>query len=365
MPIHFEAVPQPRKRIKYLSLVKGIGRWRSWERAECAFAYATVGGVDALLKEWRSAGLPDDARWLVGIDWYRTQPKALRKLAEREGAEVRIANGREVLGHDACAPTVCFHPKGLVLHGAGSKALLLGSGNLSKSGMTSGHEWGTCLGVSGPASTAEQALEREIDKVARWFETLWKRADPLGDVLEEYERRYAESAHLRSGMPSEDDRPGTPLKRGGRRKVGMEMIRKLRVADSFWIEAGSITRNRGPNKPGNELMMTPMTRVFFGFSTADLKTNSKIGNVMLRYSGVTVERPLRFSHNAMEVLSLPVPGDPGPNSYDQETLLFRRKRDYFELVVGSSAQAQRWRDRSMAVDGLVTMTGGHRAWGVF
>jgi hypothetical protein len=51
----------------------------------------------------------------------------------------------------------------------------------------------------------------------------------------------------------------------------------------MWIETGNITKNRGPELPGNQLMMKRMSRVFFGFSAKDLVENSTVGTVYMAF----------------------------------------------------------------------------------
>ena len=116
-------------------------------------------------------------------------------------------------------------------------------------------------------------------------------------------------------------------------------------------------------------MLSPMSRVFFGFPTQDLPTDSAIGSVAIRYSGHTRwDCPLRYSNNAMDVLTLPVPGSGGPSAYDQETLLFRQTQDggriVFEMTLGTVTQKRSWRRQSRSAVGAFTMSSGRR-WGVW
>ena len=116
-------------------------------------------------------------------------------------------------------------------------------------------------------------------------------------------------------------------------------------------------------------MMTPMSRVFFGFPATDSEPDTSIGHVRIRYDARTREDcSLRFSNNSMDVLTLPVPESEGPDKYDQEVLLFTETFDargrIFELSLGTAASIRKWREKSERIDALVRMTSG-RQWGVF
>jgi hypothetical protein len=73
---------------------------------------------------------------------------------------------------------------------------------------------------------------------------------------------------------------------------------------------------------------------------------------------------MRFSNNAMDVLTLPLPGSQGPAKYDQEVILFTQREGDFKLEVGTAAAVRSWKSRSTTVGGAFTMSSG-RPWGVF
>jgi hypothetical protein len=113
-------------------------------------------------------------------------------------------------------------------------------------------------------------------------------------------------------------------------------------------------------------MLSPMTRVFFGFPAEDLDRDTFIGHVAIEYGGrLRGDCSLRFSNNSMDVLGLPVPGTEGPPKYDQETLMFERRADNtFELTLGNASQVRQWQQKSAAIDADYRMSSGRR-WGVF
>ncbi len=112
-------------------------------------------------------------------------------------------------------------------------------------------------------------------------------------------------------------------------------------------------------------MMTPMTRVYFGFPAQDLPPDTRIGEVSITYEDETRDDcSLVFSNNSMDKLTVPVPGSGGPPSYDNQTLLFTKKPDGgFVLSLGSAADKAAWKKASLAIEGYKKMSSG-RQWGV-
>jgi hypothetical protein len=186
----------------------------------------------------------------------------------------------------------------------------------------------------------------------------------LAEIFPQYKRQY--EGRARNGIIVPTDEDTGPIGRG----LSSDQLVKLRVSRRFWIEAGNLHRNRGPGRPGNQLMMSRNMRVFFGFPAIDLPRDTLVGNVALEYGDFRGEDcSLRFSNNAMDVLALPVPGTEGPSKYDQETLLFERVSDraavHFVLRVLSNAEKRRSKVASArARGGPYRMTSG-REWGTF
>jgi hypothetical protein len=185
-------------------------------------------------------------------------------------------------------------------------------------------------------------------------------------ILATYGARYDSS---RANPAPTDDDVITPRQLDRRRGLKSDDLQQLRMATRLWIETGNLHKNRGKGQPGNQLMMSAMTRVFFGFAAEDVPTDTHIGSIDIRFVGhARVERTLRFSNNSMDVLNLPVPGDDGPDAYDQEVLLFTKSVDsqssYFRLQLGSPAQRIQWRQQSERMGRVFSMTSG-RLWGVF
>ena len=338
---------------QYLELIRSAYSKTKPDRICVAVAYATHSGVadldDALsnLPRWGKA----HKQWLVGIDYCRSDPLALAHLNDLPRSKLRIFDGEFVAHRNGCVPRHSFHPKAYLLFGSSKSAAVVGSGNLSRTGLQHG--------VEAAASVCNSSA---IDGVKSWFLSQWRTATPFEDVEAPYRRHYESTANRRYPQASEDD--SAPETASQSAQLKPQELRKLRVCRHLWIEAGNVTRNLGKDRPGNQLMMKRNSRVFFGFAARDLPTNTSIGNVEIELDGEWWrDQSLRFSHNSMDVLSLPVPTQ--GETYDQQTLHFEQVGvRAFKLTIGNKADSRRWRRRSQSVEGNLRMKSG-RLWGVY
>jgi len=362
-------VSQPAGGVNYLSLFGRAFERVSIERLDAAVAYATTGGVAALDSACRQFDQAQwhamQKRWLVALDYCRTEPLAIRKLQELPNSTVRIHAGTEVVQRKQCTPVLPFHPKVYLLHGPTMIGAVCGSGNLSRNGLTKGHEVGNLMLTRAPENAAENLVRDICTELANWYTNTWAASDDVAAIWNAYQKAYEK--RLRAPTPTEDDAGTTQtLATGRRHALDPDDLRRLRASGHLWIEAGTLTKNRGPDKPGNQLMMTPMTRVFFGFPPRDLPKDTPIGNVAITYAGQTrTDCSLVFSNNSMDKLTLPVPNDGGPSTYDQKNLLFEKQSDgTFVLTLGTNTTKARWVRASKLAGGHRVMTSG-REWGVF
>lgn len=366
-------VTQPAGQIEYLSLFEEALRHLQPTHIDAAVAYGTFGGARKLVElfdawnagVWRNV----KKRWLVGIDWFRSEPVALEYLASCPRATVRVPNGSVVVARRGCTPLVPFHPKAFMMRASNGIALISGSGNLSVNGLTRGHECGSLLVFRSPFSQKERTLLSCATHLQGWFNASWRSASELGSLLAAYRTLYESAENLQVPVPTDDDAAPTSRAARGvdrRRASAPDRLKKLRAAQNLWIEAGVLSRNRGPANPGNQLMMSPMTRVFFGFPAADVVPNTTIGQVAIDYGGtIRNDCSLRFSDNSMDVLGLPIPGAGGPPSYDRQRLRFEKYANgTFRLRLGTTVDLRSWRNRSHAIGADFKMSSG-RLWGVY
>jgi hypothetical protein len=351
---------QPDVGSPYASLLETAVQGAPFANLDAAIAYATPGGVEAVRPILLAAHL--EIRWLVGIDWCRSHPEALWWLGALARSSVRIANGARVVARTGCTPERPFHPKSWFLRGADARAAVIGSGNLSSNGMTRGVEHGQVLVVRDPQPGSEADIWASIGQAHDWFEGAWADATPLADVLQPYRERF--KSNLRNPVPVDDD--ATDVADAGRGGIDPERIRQLRAATFLWIEAGTLYKNRGPSLPGNQLDMSAMTRVFFGFPARRLGRNSPIGTVRIWFGGTRFAQNMRYGNNEMDKLNLPIP-DGSPQSYDGEVLGFVRRMTAsgvrIDLALASPAQRVGWLAASEASGTNFRMQGGRR-WGL-
>ena len=318
---------------QYVGLIRDAYEFTKPTVLHAAVAYVTQSGVAELEAELGKLAGWGDARkrWLVGVDYCRSDPVALAYLNGLRRSKVRIYDGEFVCGRVGCVPRDSYHPKVYCLRGDKRSAVVVGSGNLSRTGLRLGIE--AAAAIAGPNDGANKEL-------TSWFSNHWRKSTPFQDIQERYEQQYESLGNRRHPIPVEDDEiPESATSRG---QIGANDLRKLRVCRHFWIEAGNLHLNLGRVRPGNQLMLKRNSRVFFGFSARDLKPNTGIGNVAIQFGRHW--RPncaLRFRDNSMDVLALPIPGEEGPAAYDQETLLFERVGvRKFNVTIGRPADRE-------------------------
>lgn len=336
------------------------------ESVDIAVAYITSGGAyDFVNRARRALGNGWDGiqkRWVTSFDYCRTEPIALDYIRSIPNSEVRIFDAEFCLQH-GCAPQVPFHPKAFLIRTNLQEFALAGSGNMSRSGLARGVEAGLVLGIN-RANPIEATSAASIAGMRQWFDKTWNDSLPLTQMmLNSYRSLYRRTDNLRHPTPTDDDIASTESSKGS---LSTKDLQKLRVCDNFWIEAGNITKNRGPALPGNQLMMKRLSRVFFGFSAANLPENSHIGDITIRINGgQSGVFSLTYSDNKMDKLVLPVPGAGAPAAYDNEYLLFHRWRPGgFELSIGTKAMKNQWLKNSSTINAAFKMSSG-REWGVF
>lgn len=277
---------------------------------ECfgAFAYVTDSGVAQVERELgtviRNGRL---CRWVFGIDYGRSQPTALRRVAELASNEVRVFDGAYVVNADVFTPRSIYHLKTAVtLASDGTpKKQFVGSGNLSASGLTSGIEAGCVIDF-------EYVEDENLVSIRDTLQEIWDNSSPLGTIIDAYEQRYSQ---IFTPVPREPS-------------VNTSSVREL-----FWIDVGYVTQNRGYSRPGNQFDLPRGSHKFLGLPeqlAPDL--NSLLGELkILTPTGEVIARNLRFGNNSMEKLTLPIPEDHGFGSYDGKILTFEKRDDTVEL----------------------------------
>ncbi|MGI0524018.1 hypothetical protein [Rhizobium giardinii] len=320
-----------------LSEIKRLYKDTSSDRFMGCYAYATQSGFRSF-----DLGMGGEAfwgeigsRWLFGIDYGRTDPRALREIARQKNAEVRIFDGSWVVSQEGFFPRRDFHAKVALMENSktGASGMVLGSGNFSNNGLERSVEAGTAY-----AAQSEKEFKAHIYPVKHKFEKFWSTSTPLKDVIEQYEKR-------RSDFLEEEDnkRPKKAL-----------MSRNI-----FWIEAGYVTPNRN-ERPGNQIFFPRGFRTFFGYEQKKSeKKNSIIGAVTFRTPvGDPVTNNLRLNRNSMEKISLPIPETHGFGVYDGKVLVFEEVDGEFFMKAFEQIEFHRLYGQRLA--DVKRMTGGRR-----
>ncbi len=340
-----------------------------------AYAFASAGGALTLLEALRESqpSFPDiRKRWLISLDFGYTEPEALELLAVLPNSEVRTVDSEYLLGR-RLQPRACFHPKTLILDGGVAEpplAVIVGSANLTVSGLRRAHEHAVVSAwVGAQGQRAAGQLQVAVAEAAR-FDRLWDEADPIdGPLLDRYRQCRARYVKHRPPPRSEDD--SDAVKEIEKETGSLSRAARMAAADCFWVEFRKDQRNRGEGQAGNQIDLAKGSRAFFGVSIEPVPLMSPLGSVMLRYgNGEPVDRNLRFGHNAMDKLDLPIPGQDGPPTYEGQTLMFRRtEAGSFRMQLGTAAQIEDWVRRSTEQGSIYAMKPGRaprgRAYGVF
>ena len=128
-----------------------------------AFAYVTDSGVAQLRTHLsHHFGGVRHCRWLFGFDYGRSHPTALRQLKELGNSDIRIHDGEYVVQSKAFVPRVIYHIKtALTLLETGYPCKqIVGSGNLSASGLSSGIEGGCVVDFTEVDQESGTVLDR-------------------------------------------------------------------------------------------------------------------------------------------------------------------------------------------------------------
>lgn len=302
------------------------------------YAYATQSGMEAFELEfgnefWETT----QTRWLFGIDYGRTEPQVIGRMLEKRGIEIRVHDGEWLVERLGFLPRRDYHPKTLFFSNSEDERFgaVTGSGNFSANGLRKSVEAGAAVFFD-PAAGEPNVIEAGFN-VAN---DLWNNATAAEEVLESYEERRNSSF--------------------SRRAAQCDLVPEIQGAiEVFWIEAGYVTKNRGP-RPGNQIDLPRGMARYFGINAAnDLQPNTFMGEItFLTPSGERDRKHLRFGNNGMEKITLPYPEEHGFDIYDGKVLVFQRSDDGFRINALEAAEFEAaFGDRLSVVR---SMRGGRR-----
>jgi HKD family nuclease len=315
---------------------------------QAAVSYVMSSGVRELEQQLATSTVRK--RWLTAFDWCRSEPAALDALHTGARAEVRIHDGATVVAKPYCAPSRSFHPKAFLFTGPRDALLVSGSANLSRNGLTTGVEFDSVIRVQ---RVSAQAPEWElIDRSRRWFNRQWREASQLNGLAPAYRHQHARRPVAAAVLDFDDPRPSARA-----RGFGADDLARIAQSQVMWIETGI------RDAAGTQLMLRPLTRVFFGFDATAIPRMTLIGHVAMSVGKQIVpDRSLEYAHNSMDRINLPgvLPG--WPARYDGKIIVFRKAarggQVIFDLSIPSSSDLQALKSQSKRGELYYTMSGG-------
>jgi HKD family nuclease len=346
-----------------------------WNEVDVPVAYARMSGVKLLQDRLHIAApwLGIQKRFLIGIDWFRSDPIALDTLSNLPNSEVRIVDGEKLITRkQTCIPFRSYHPKAFIFKSIAETQLdsigtLAGSGNLSRNGLLIGRELDLWISNS---PTINPIDSQPLLDLCTWFNNLWDDSTEYEQIKDRYRTLFEKNKKdNKKAIITEDD--SFPAESRTYRGLKPEELNLLRSFDNLWINTGSMYSNLGNNISGNQLDMKRYTRVFFGFPAEILTPNSSIGSITIEYNGHPhLDKHLRFGDNTMDKLYLPLPGNGAPDDYRSKILVFSRKVSTSGLVFNMKCEGESsrtsYRRKSLRVKGLFKFGGSsEREFGVF
>ncbi len=147
------------------------------DQFQISVAFITLGGIEPLLltlKELEKRNIPGEILTTNYLNF--SEPKALEKLNRLKNITLKM--------YDVDAAEAGFHTKGYIFKKAELYRIIIGSSNITKSALTSNHEWNTKI-----VSTEQGEMAQEI--VAE-FRQLWESPFALSydEFYESYNEKY-------------------------------------------------------------------------------------------------------------------------------------------------------------------------------
>jgi len=346
-----------------LSMITQAASTDAYDRMTVLVAYATKLGCEILTTSLEAVcpnWLEMHKTWIISLDFGHTQPAALEYLARLPNSYVAIPNAELVL-KAKLKPPIRFHPKLYLFQSTidpNAIAILSGSCNLTRSGLYLNTEQAT-ISIFDPTHPNVDDLSMEqFATTQKVIQEVCESASPLTKkILAKYRSLWHPSY-----LPSVEKQSSKKIIAHDP-SIDMDKALALSTASNFWVKVTpKVVQNRGPGKPGNQIDMQRGARVFFGFDVKNVTPNTTLGPVTMSFEGSTSQRSLWYAKNSMDKIRLP-PLQP-PRTYANRVLLFHRKPNGFDLVIGTAPQASHWRNLSTQQKTIYQMKGG-RQFGVF
>ena len=319
----------------------------SLRKVRAGFAYATEGGISSLCENDSGIDWRDEVRskWIIGIDQGITEPDALRNLADRGDADVRVLVPSGELNRRALYRRPRFHAKVVFLQSeaTGDAFLVASSANMTASAL---EDIPTNYEVGTVQSTDTGLTDSDIDAFDEWWEYAWNQSRELTD---EFLREYT---NLREEWLN--DNPEI------HEFESSESVNHASEADCFYIETRAMT---GGSR--NQIELSEETSPFI---------EEERGEITIIFGGTThtgcsvsprVTDP-PFGMNITPVY-LPTGHDYTDSYIHLEKLSFNSGQEpKYELTVADPGDeiVAEWSEKA-ATDGVRDHTGGGREYGYY
>lgn len=143
-------------------------------------AFITSSGITPLLEDLRELEIKGIKGKIITTDYLNfSEPDALKKLNNFSNIEVKLYSNQNE----------GFHTKGYIFGKNGIYKAIVGSSNLTQKALNVNKEWNVCF-----SSLKDGEI---IDNILYEFNTLWKKADDLDNVISNYEKVYEEKINFR------------------------------------------------------------------------------------------------------------------------------------------------------------------------
>ena len=344
-----------------VNAVSEIAAEEEWAGVLVVVAYATLPGVNQLVGELEQFGWWQTSRkrFLVGLDFGHTEPRAIRALAALPNATATVHQASVVLAANLRPPTL-FHPKLYAFSTTegfgrvGIQSGIVGSVNLTASALTTNIEAFARFRVDG-STQGDKGVRFELaiaERLAR------AGTPPTAAMLEDYAR--LRPAPGRRSPPTEEAAPGAGHPTAD---MGANELRALRGARYFWSDTGNVYKNRGPERPGNQLDLRKGARVFWGFPAPREEAKAAVlGTFTVLWDRRDVDCNIRFGgKQGMDKINLPVDDD----DYSDGRLLWERLPGVRRFRLKWDRDGAAWRRASVNEGKLRGYMRNEREWGYF
>jgi len=318
-----------------------------------AVPYITTSGVQKLQQALHES--PLRSLCLGSFDWCRSDPTGLEVLQQQGKSSVEVHDGMRVVARAGWTPTTPFHPKSLLFAAFDYALPVVGSANMSRKSLREGVEVDVAIEVAGRRKMTNRAWV-QVDSARKWFDAEWSKADMFSKLASSYQvqcDRRARASAIREFSATTSF---------GRRGFTAEQLAQIARSQTISIEAGKPTA-RNSATPGQQVMMRPLTRVFFGLPPLSVPRMTPLASVPIKFdAALHADWPLEFAHDSMDHLNLPTSAAGGPVWYHGKILKFPKTalkgEVIFDLTIVGEREGNSLEMASQRLDLSFTMPSG-------